>query len=238
MADKYQRWNDWAPRYIADLVKDFGFTPEQAAAFPGNFAAESGYFNLLQELNPLIRGSRGGYGHAQWTGPRRLTFERWLARKGWKADSYEGNYSYAFRELKGYEPGLDYRKVAEMVKTATSLDNATWRVAKYYEAPAVINLEPRVKAAREALALYRKNPAAPTVWATDVEEVVPMPTPTPPVPVPPAPNIPGTTEPAAIPWWQSPVLTGRECPSVSKWKRSCRQSWPLSVRRSPPSNVS
>lgn len=29
MADKYERWNKWAPQFIVDLVHDFGFTPEQ-----------------------------------------------------------------------------------------------------------------------------------------------------------------------------------------------------------------
>jgi hypothetical protein len=49
---------------------DFGLTDFQAAAFPGNFAAESSYFNSLQEKDPKVAGSKGGWGHAQWTGPR------------------------------------------------------------------------------------------------------------------------------------------------------------------------
>jgi hypothetical protein len=173
MADKYQRWNDWAPRYIADFMHDFGLPDWAAAAFPGNFAAESGYFNLLQEIKPLVPGSRGGYGHAQWTGPRRLTFERWLARKGWKADSYEGNASYAIRELKGWEPGLDYRHIITKLKAATSLENAVWIVGKYYEGPAKLNTAPREKAAKEALALYRANPVKATVWPDDKEPTMP-----------------------------------------------------------------
>jgi hypothetical protein len=52
MADKYERWNKWAPRYIADLMKDFGLTISRLRRFPGNFAAESGYFNSLQEKDP------------------------------------------------------------------------------------------------------------------------------------------------------------------------------------------
>src|SRR5215216_2376095 len=101
MADRYQRWNDWAPRYIADLMHDFGLQDWQAAAWPGNFAAESGYFNSIQEINPLVSGSAGGFGHAQWTGVkdppgiekdgRRIRFIRWLQKKGWDVNSYEGN---------------------------------------------------------------------------------------------------------------------------------------------------
>jgi hypothetical protein len=161
MADKYERWNKWAPQFIADLMHDFGFTAEQAAGFVGNFAAESAYFNDIVEDGAIAKG---------WTGPRRRTFEAWIRRKGWKADSYEGNYSYLFRELKGIEKGANHAYVVPIVKAATSAENAAWRVAKHFERPAVINLGPRAKAAKEALELYRKNPVPPTKWATDKAE--------------------------------------------------------------------
>jgi hypothetical protein len=170
VADKYERWNKWAPQFIADLVHDFGFTPEQAAGFVGNFAAESAYFNDIVEDGAIAKGWAGGTGFAQWTGPRRRTFEAWIRKKGWKADSYEGNYSYLFRELKGIEKGADHAYVVPIVKAATSAENAAWRVAKHFERPAVINLGPRAKAAKEALALYLKNPVPPTKWATSVVE--------------------------------------------------------------------
>lgn len=173
MTDKYERWNKWAPQFIADLVHDFGFTPEQAAGFVGNFAAESAYFNDIVEDGAIAKGWAGGTGFAQWTGPRRRTFEAWLKKKGFKADSYEGNYSYLFRELKGYVPraltGLDPNLV-NIVKAATTVRDAAWRVAGYFEKPKVINLEPRAKRAQEALELYLKHPVPPTEWATDNTE--------------------------------------------------------------------
>lgn len=193
MADRYQRWNDWAPRYITDLIHDFGFTDFQAAAFPGNFAAESGHFNSLQELNPLVKGSKGGLGHAQWTGPRRRAFEAWVKRKGLKVDSYEANYSYLFRELSGLQPGFDYRSVARQVKAAKTLADAVYVVGKYYEGPAVLNLGPRTKGAEEALALYRKAPAVARIQPEHKETAMA-----------------DTTKPsaAAIPWYKSVVTVG------------------------------
>lgn len=170
MADKYERWNKWAPQFIADLVHDFGFTPEQAAGFVGNFAAESAYFNDIVEDGAIAQGWAGGTGFAQWTGPRRKTFEAWIKRKGYAADSYEGNYSYLFRELKGHEKGADHSYVVPLIKASKTPENAAWRVAHYFERPKVINLGPRAKAAKEALELYRKNPPPPTVWATDKDE--------------------------------------------------------------------
>ncbi len=219
MADKYERWNKWAPQFIADLVHDFGLTPEQAAGFVGNFAAESAYFNDIVEDAAIAKGWKGGTGFAQWTAARRLDptwgFEAWLKKKKWAADSYEGNYSYLYRELKGEVPrsisGLD-PKLIDIIKASHSLDgtpegvaaNAAYRVAKYFEKPEVINTGPRAKAAKEALELYRKNPVPPTKWATDVKEEPTMPVV--PVPVGPVTPIPGSNEDRAIPWYDSKQL--------------------------------
>jgi hypothetical protein len=176
MADKYERWNKWAPQFIADLMHDFGLKDFQAAGFVGNFAAESAYFNDIVEDGAIAKGWAGGTGFAQWTAVRRKTFEAWIRKKGWKADSYEGNYSYLFRELSGLEKGADYRYVIPLIKASTTPENAAWRVAHYFERPKTINLGPRAKAAKEALELYRKNPVPPTVWATDIHEEVKVPT--------------------------------------------------------------
>jgi len=188
-------------------MRDFGLTPEQAAAFVGNFAAESAYFNDIVEDGAIAKGWAGGTGFAQWTAARRKTFEAWIKRKGWAADSYEGNYSYLYRELAGIEPrGITGLRadLIDMIKSSKSLENATWRVAAYFEKPKVINLAPRVKAAKEALALYKASPSPATVWETDKDE----PMPTPPVPTPtPVPIIPDTSRPA-VPWYKSLVFTG------------------------------
>jgi tail lysozyme len=60
-----------APGIMSNLTQDFGLTREQAAGLVGNFGAETGGFAKLQEVKPLVPGSRGGWGWAQWTGPRR-----------------------------------------------------------------------------------------------------------------------------------------------------------------------
>lgn len=158
MADKYERWNNWAPQYISRLMDDFQLTDFQAAAFPGNFAAESGYFNALQEKDPLISGSKGGFGHAQWTGPRRKAFEAWLTESGQDVDSFEGNYSMVYRELKSayYD-----RVVLQPLKKTQNLEEAVKIVGQYYEGPEVLNMKPRLKGAQEALDLFHKQKVIP-----------------------------------------------------------------------------
>jgi hypothetical protein len=61
-----------------------------------------------------------------------------------------------FRELKSayYD-----RVVLEPLKKAKNLEEAVRIVGKYYEAPAVLNMAPRLKGAQEALDLYHKLPA-------------------------------------------------------------------------------
>ncbi len=82
-----------------DLKRTFGFTDEQVAGIIGNLAHESGGFEYFQEINPLVPGSRGGYGYAQWTGPRRVAFERFAADLGDHRTSYAANWGFLRHEL-------------------------------------------------------------------------------------------------------------------------------------------
>jgi hypothetical protein len=72
-----------------------------------------------------------------------------------------------FRELKSayYD-----RVVLEPLKKAKNLEEAVKIVGKYYEAPEVLNMAPRIKGAVEALDLYDKLP--PVAPADDHDVVV------------------------------------------------------------------
>lgn len=91
--------SDVGSRLMADLQRDLGLSQEQAAGVVGNLAHESGNFATLQEVSPLVEGSRGGYGYAQWTGPRRRAFEAWSAENGLDPSSYDANYGFLLHEL-------------------------------------------------------------------------------------------------------------------------------------------
>jgi hypothetical protein len=202
MGAKYDRY---APQMIADLCHDFGFADWQAAAFPGNAAAESGYFEDVVEDGALAKGWAGGTGWFQWTASRRRLFEAWVQRRnlfGMRSladaalNSYGANYSFLYRELTGPE-----RRIVARVKAAKTLEEATQRVCAEFERPAVNNYGPRIEAARRALERYRANPPKPTVWPTDPVKEAPMPVPTTPMP-------PVQAEPPAMPWYQSAVFKG------------------------------
>jgi hypothetical protein len=86
-------------RLMEDLQTDLALTDYQAAGIVGNLARETGNFRFLQELNPLVRGSRGGIGYAQWTGPRHDAFLDYA--DGRDLMGYEVNYGFLIEELEG-----------------------------------------------------------------------------------------------------------------------------------------
>lgn len=87
---------------IADrLAKDLGISVEAASGVAGNLASETGGFKHLQELKPVVPGSRGGAGWAMWTGPRRRDFEKFT---GGDTTSPEANYRYLVHDLQANYP--------------------------------------------------------------------------------------------------------------------------------------
>lgn len=86
---------------IERLSKDLNISVEAASGIVGNLASETGDFKHLQELNPVVPGSRGGAGWAMWTGPRRKDFE---AFTGGDTTNPEANYAYLVHDLKDNYP--------------------------------------------------------------------------------------------------------------------------------------
>lgn len=84
---------------MKDLMADFGLTKGAAAGIVGNLDHETGGFKHMQELEPVIKGSKGGWGYAQWTGPRRKEFESWADAEGLDITTYDANYGNLKREL-------------------------------------------------------------------------------------------------------------------------------------------
>ena len=140
------------------LMVDFDLTPEQAAGIVGNLAHESG-LKAVQEIHPT-RG-RGGFGWAQWTGPRRVAFEEYAARTHQDPKSDGANYGYLWRELSGHQPGFDYSHAIEKLKETTTLNTAVDTFEAHYEKAGVKALASRRKWAAKALAAYQQAQGKP-----------------------------------------------------------------------------
>lgn len=142
-----------APGIINRLMADFGFTREQAAGIVGNLGHESGGLNELQERNPTS--GRGGYGWAQWTGPRRRAFEAWAAEKGLDPASDEANYGFLRHELR-----TSHKGAVSAVKRAGSVEDATVAFENAFEQAGIKNYPSRNKWAQRALRAAERAAAA------------------------------------------------------------------------------
>jgi hypothetical protein len=143
-----------APIYLSRLMQDFSLTDFQAAGVMGNLGLECNGFTEMQETNPQ-GGGLGGYGWAQWTGPRRRQFLTWCKSCGLSADDDEANYGFLKSELSG-----EYSSVIRSLKATTSLDEAVLVFENEYEKPGVPATDRRISWAEVALDAFHSKIAA------------------------------------------------------------------------------
>jgi hypothetical protein len=167
-----------APRLMLRLMEDFGLTEIEAAAVLGNAGHESAGFTKLQEMRPTVKGSRGGYGYFQWTGPRRREYEAYCKRNGYDPASEEANYKFLYLELITTE-----KAAIPALKAAKTLDTKVKAFERAYERAGVKHYPSRILWAEKALAAFK---------ARDTSAVL-----EPPVFIPPPPDIEPIPEPAA-----------------------------------------
>jgi tail lysozyme len=151
---------------VKRLCTEFELAPHQAAGIAGNLGFESGGFEKLQEIRPSVAGSRGGWGWAQWTGPRRRQFEAWAAAAGLAPASDEANFGFLMVELRGA-----YRRVVEQLRATLTVEVAVFVFGHDFEAPGgttrthLPGFADRLRYARRALAgaggAPQPQPAAP-----------------------------------------------------------------------------
>ena len=171
-----------APAYMRKLVADFpSLDLQDAAAIFGNLGHESLGFTKLQEMKPTVKGSKGGYGWAQWTGPRRRAFEAWCKKHGKDPAADATNYAYLYLELKGFE-GTESGAIGK-VAAAVGLEAKVKAFELAYLRAGVKHYDSRLKWARIAGDALRATEPAPT-------PVSPAPKPIPAEPAHPAPDAP------------------------------------------------
>ena len=144
---------DLATRLSNDLMRDFELTKEQAAAFVGNLAVETGNFKYAQEISP--KAGRGGYGIAQWTGDRREAFENWAASNDLDINSYEANYGYLKKELSGKDPIIGNIGVNTIrdLKQMNTVESAAEFVSDYFLRPGTPKMKERLSSARSVFSI-------------------------------------------------------------------------------------
>lgn len=128
-------WEQRGGWVVRALMAEFGLTDTQAAGLVGNLGFESVGFRTLQEMEPAVRGSKGGFGWAQWTGPRRRFFEAWCTAHHLPMASDEANYGFLLHELRGEDENNNHRGTLAALKRTTTIEKATFSVGQTYERP-------------------------------------------------------------------------------------------------------
>jgi hypothetical protein len=118
---------------------------DDLAAKFGNFGHESNGMRTLQEVKPVVPGSRGGWGWPQWTGQRRRAFEAWADARGLDRAGFEANVGFIIHELKGPE-----RAAIAALRRAKGLEAKTVAFERAYERAGKKHDDKRIRWARIA----------------------------------------------------------------------------------------
>lgn len=113
-----------------------------AIGLAGNYQIESGLDTGINEINPVVPGSRGGFGLAQWTGPRRKQYEAFAGSKGKPLDDLDTQLDFTVWELANTE-----KKAAESIFAAKTVEEAAERVSDKFLRPGIPHKAKRIAAA-------------------------------------------------------------------------------------------
>ena len=135
---------------IPKLMAEFDWEDFQAAGCLGNLGHESGGLTELREVAFLHNPRRGGYGWAQWTGPRARSFLRYceVIKLDWH--SIDANYGYLVKELHEF-----YGHTVASVAKAKTVEEATERFEAGFERAGIVSMHDRYRWAQIALAAVR-----------------------------------------------------------------------------------
>ena len=115
-----------ATSVVSRLMKDYGLTRTQAVGAAGVMGYESGNFQTMQEVGQAP--GHGGWGWAQWTGPRRTAFMNWARDHKLEPSSDAANYGFLQHEL-----ATNYSHVIPIMKRQNSVDSAAYAWERYFE---------------------------------------------------------------------------------------------------------
>lgn len=131
---------------IPNLMAEFDWEDFQAGGCMGNLGHESGGLTELREIAFIHTPNRGGYGWAQWTGPRARRFLQFCGLNKLDWHSTDANYGYLINELHG-----DYAHTVASVAKAKTLEAATVAFERSYEAAGIVDMHSRYRWAGIAL---------------------------------------------------------------------------------------
>jgi hypothetical protein len=149
------------PNEIREKLIARGLPPHIAEGFVMNFQDESGLNPGINERNPIVPGSRGGFGLYQLTGPRRVDYETFARERGVDPSDVDAQLDFMMMELQGPESAAarsimsapDAGSAAAAIVTDFLRPSAEYRdqrAARYLGAPAQSRFRPMPEGAQES----------------------------------------------------------------------------------------
>lgn len=130
--------SDTEEYYIREYQKR-GLSRPVAEGIVASMNAESGLNPAINERSPVVPGSRGGFGLAQWTGPRRVAFERWASDNGKNINDEQAQIDFTMAEFAGPE-----RAAYDALIQSPDAQSAAATFTNQFLRPGVPNMEARV----------------------------------------------------------------------------------------------
>lgn len=127
------------PQDIVQGLVARGMPLNAAIGFAGNFGVESRFEPGINEIAPVVPGSRGGYGLAQWTGPRRRQYESFAGERGAALDDLNTQLDFLTWELGNTEQGA-----ASAIYAAADPVEAARLVSERFLRPGVPHMDARI----------------------------------------------------------------------------------------------
>ena len=121
-----------------------GIPKNAAMGFVGNYTVESGLNTGINEISPTVPGSRGGFGLAQWTGPRRRQFESFAKSKGKPLNDLDVQLDFTAWELANTE-----KRAAGRIYGAKTPEDAARLISTEFLRPGIPHLDRRIAATRQ-----------------------------------------------------------------------------------------
>lgn len=131
--------------YVGGGLVERGLPQHVAEGFLMNMMHESGFDPDINEKAPLVKGSRGGYGLYQLTGPRRRQFEKYAEATGRETYDIDAQLDFLMWELENTES----RAFDKIMATGNSREAAI-AIVKHFLRPAPENEAKRIKKYRGA----------------------------------------------------------------------------------------
>jgi hypothetical protein len=125
-----------------------GVPPAAAIGLAANNGIESNYNPGINEIAPIVPGSRGGYGINQWTGPRRRAYEAYAQERGSALDNLDTQLDFTLHELDTTERGA-----RDAIYSAQDPETAARLVSEKFLRPGIPHLDRRIEEARKLAGL-------------------------------------------------------------------------------------